>query len=52
MTNNDGRKPEGRRSVAPKLAQAPLRALTGMARSVFPFSARWRLSRDVGTGNG
>jgi hypothetical protein len=34
----------------PKLAQAPLRALTGMARSVFPFSARWRLSRDYTTG--
>ena len=27
MTNDDGRKPEGRRSAPPKLAQAPLRAL-------------------------
>src|SRR5512132_2748266 len=39
-----GASPKGRRSAPPKLAQAPLRALTGMARSVFPFSARWRLS--------
>jgi hypothetical protein len=31
------------RSAPPKLAQAPLRALTGMARSVFPFSARWSI---------
>jgi len=30
-----GASPKGRRSAPPKLAQAPLRALTGMARSVF-----------------
>ena len=41
-----GASPKGRRSAPPKLTQAALRALTGMARSVFPFSARWRLSRD------
>ena len=41
-----GASPKGRRSAPPKLAQAPLRASTGMARSAFPFSARWRSSRD------
>src|SRR6476646_3780799 len=46
-----GASPKGRRSAPPKLAQAPLRALTGMARSVFPFSARWRLSRDCCAAN-
>src|SRR5207342_2616124 len=43
-----GASPKGRRSAPPKLAQAPLRALMGMAPSVFPFSARWRLSPDRG----
>jgi predicted RNase H-like nuclease (RuvC/YqgF family) len=35
-----GASPKGRRSAPPKLAQAPLRALTGMARIVFPFSGK------------
>jgi transposase len=43
--------PKGRRSAPPKLAQTRLRALTGMAQSVFPFSARWRLSRDCCAAN-
>jgi hypothetical protein len=30
MTNDDGRKPKGRRSAPPKLAPAPLRALMGI----------------------
>jgi hypothetical protein len=38
--------PKGRRSAPPKLAKAPLRASTQMARSAFRFSARWRSSRD------
>ena len=42
MTNDDGRKPEGAPERSPKLAQAPLRALMGMARSAFPFNERWR----------
>src|SRR5262245_15619995 len=33
-----GASPKGRRSAPPKLAQAPLRALIGMARSAFPFN--------------
>ena len=37
-----GASPKGRRSAPPKLAQAPLRALMGMARSAFPFDERWR----------
>ena len=32
-----GASPKGRRSAPPKLAQAPLRASTGMGRSAFPF---------------
>ena len=43
---DEGREPEGAPSALPKLAQAPLRASTGMARSVFPFSASWRSLRD------
>jgi len=35
MTNDEGREPEGAPERSPKLAQAPLRASTGMARSVF-----------------
>ena len=46
MTNDDGASPKGRRSAPAKLVQAPLRASTAMARSAFPFNARWRLSRD------
>src|SRR6478672_10304956 len=41
-----GASPKGRRSAPPKLAQAPLRALMGMARSAFPFNERWRSWRD------
>src|SRR5262245_21556627 len=41
-----GASPKGRRSAPPKLAEAPLRASMGAARSVFRFSARWRSSRD------
>ena len=40
MTNDDGRKPEGAPERSPKLAQAPLRALMGMARSAFPFKRK------------
>ena len=46
MTNGEGRKLEEAPERSPKLAKAPLRASTGMVRSAFPFSARWRSSRD------
>ena len=42
MTSDEGLKPEGAPERSPKLAKAPLRASTGMVRSAFPFSARWR----------
>jgi len=43
---NRRRAPGKIRNLEEKLAQAPLRASMGMAQSAFPFSARWRLSRD------
>jgi formylglycine-generating enzyme required for sulfatase activity len=43
--SNSQLSPKGRRSAPQKLAQAPLRASTGMAPSAFLFFARWRLWR-------
>jgi hypothetical protein len=40
-----GTSPKGRRSAPPKLAQAPHRALMGMAPSVFPFSKMAAVAR-------
>ena len=41
-----GASPKERRSAPSKLAQAPLRALMGIARSAFPFNERGRSWRD------
>ena len=45
MTNDDGRKPEERRSAPPQLAQVPLRALMGMASVALVQMTWWSSGR-------